>query len=184
MAAYFAARFFLVGATMLSAFSHDAGAQSRIVDSLDVNTGVSLAEWFTVGARYRFGQNNAGISMGSFPGGAGRFGNIAVFVTYYRHLFGHSRYTHQRPWFVKTAVSYHYQRYKYFEPPTQDGVVMGRLHVGCELNFSRRCGLSVSSGVNMGVYSHFTEFETPGRWFGPASLGIDALFFFRIKSKK
>jgi hypothetical protein len=162
--------------------------QRHVLDSVDVYTGISFPDWFTVGARHRFGQNNVGITFGSFPDYEGRFKSLMIVLGYYRHLFGHSKHTHQMPWFVHAGAGYYHiphqpLRYYYYEPHIQEHIVRARVYAGRDLNLSDRVGFSISYGINVIVYAEYDDMKDIHVPAAPVSGGLDVIFFYRFKGK-
>jgi hypothetical protein len=152
-------------------------AQPYSLDLLDFNAGLSTTDNINIGVRYHFNQNNIGVNVGTVLPEKG-FGLVAVSATYYRHLFGHSMYTHQRPWYVKSGVHYVYS-YSQLTPDkiSDTREVATRLHLGRDFNFSRQLGLTFSLGPMLIIFSEFYD-GTRSRPY--INGGFDILLFYRL----
>lgn len=166
----------LIGLFFISSL---AVAQPHFLDSLDVNGGLSTTDHINIGIRYRFNQNNIGVNVGTvLPERHIGFGLVAVSVTYYRHLWGHSKYTHQRPWYLKTGVHYEYARSQLTPREISDTrQIAARLYLGRDFNFSRQFGLTFSQGPRLMLFNEFYD----GTHTSPyIDWGFDFLLFYRL----
>ena len=160
-----------------------ATAQSPFFDSLDVNAGLSSTDHFNIGTRYRFNQNNIGLNIGGVPRVVNHNYNLVVVsLTYYRHLWGVSEFSHQHPWYVKPGIHYMKstsQLTRYNRASTSN--VEARLYLGRDFNITTDFGISLALGPTLRIYDRFynqSEGHYPFSWYG----GFDLLFYYRVKS--
>src|SRR5688500_15002827 len=86
-------------------------AQSDITKHFDLNVGASVTDGYNVGARYNFGQKALGVNFGGGLPYDGAW-QIISSVSYYHHLWGHSKHTKILPWYLKGAVHFNYAEHQ------------------------------------------------------------------------
>jgi hypothetical protein len=168
---------------------YSANAQSASADFLDLNAGISGTDGINIGARDHFNQSQIGFNLGTAPDFNGRFRRVMLSAAFYGHLWGKSRYSLQRPWYIKPGLTYHHIRYRgpvFYAHATNQGII--RLHLGREFYFAEDFGLSFSAGPN-GVFYYHSQ-DPNARDFRMIafpdyiSISADALIFYRLSANK
>jgi hypothetical protein len=153
-------------------------AQSEVVNHFDLNIGLSWTDMLNAGVRYNFGQNAVGANFGSeHPRDA--VWQIISSVSYYRHLWGHSKHTAIRPWYLKGTAHFYYTEYPITRPYSSNTQRAGvRLFLGRDFNISPRLAVSTATGPLLMFYQEGYE---NGRSKPHVLPGIDLMAFYRLK---
>jgi hypothetical protein len=154
-----------------------AFAQPEKTNHYDFNAGLSSTDATNFGARNSFGQNDIGVNIGGTLPTKGFFQVISS-ISYYRHLWGHSKHTGIMPWYCKAAVHFHYSESELtpgnFSHTRSAGV---RLYMGRDFNLSPRLALSSSLGP---IFIFFDEFYGRQRVKPHTEGGLDLMIFYRL----
>lgn len=144
----------------------------------DVNASLSITDAFNVGFRYGFGQNNIGVNLGgALPRGG--FWLVIPSVSYYRHLWGHSKFTDVMPWYIKGAVHFLYSESELTRGNTSATRHTGaRVYMGRNFNITPR--LTFSSAIGP-VYIFLNEYYGNQRVEPRVVPGLDLMIFYRLE---
>lgn len=171
-----------ISATLFSLFFFAAApvvAQHRILDSLDINAGLSGTDHNNVGLRYRRGQNSFGLNGSLWWRQNVGLSWAGVSATYYRHLWGKSAFAYQRPWYLKTGIHYSYHASELTPREVSSVRQAGtRFYLGRELNVSWRWGFSVAGGAAVTLWYEWYDGHRGSRPF--VEPGVDILAFYRL----
>ncbi len=157
--------------------NHTAFAQAEPGNHFDVNVSLSSTDALSIGMRYSFGQNDLGINIGC---GLPRRHAVLVIpsISYYRHLWGKSKYTEVMPWYLKAAGHFTYSESELTRGNISDTRRAGaRLYLGRDFNLSSRLVFSTAIGPILIV---FEEFYNNHIIRNRMTAGTDLMIFYRL----
>jgi hypothetical protein len=151
-------------------------AQSSTPHHFDVSAGLSATDAFNVGLRYNFEQNGVALNAGgSLSSGSWQ---VTSSLSYYRHLWGHSKHTAVFPWYIKSAVHFSYSKSEVTPGNLSDTRQAGvRLYAGRDFNLTSRLNFSTAIGP---VFMLFDEFYGNQRVKPHAQPGLDISMFYKL----
>lgn len=154
-----------------------SSAQPGVPNHFDFSAGLSSTEAINVGLRYGFGQNSVGVSFGSGLPTRGFWQAISS-VSYYRHLWGHSKHTLVLPWYIKGALHYSYSEVELtsgnFTHTRQAGI---RVFAGHDFNLTSRVNFSMATGP---IHIFLDEFYNNKKLKPHFLPGMDVVIFYRL----
>lgn len=152
-------------------------AQPALSNHFDLNIGLSTAEALNIGTRYNFGQNSIGVNVGGGLPSIGAW-QIIPSLSYYRHLWGHSRHTLILPWYMKAAVQYEYFESELTRGNTSSGRSAGaRLYLGRDFNITPRLNFSTALGPMLFLLEDYYGHRVPKPRLVP---GMDLSIFYKL----
>jgi hypothetical protein len=157
-------------------FLQSAIAQPGITNQFDFNIGLSITDGINLGLRDSFGQNQIGVNLGGGLPHDG-FWQVISSVSYYRHLWGHSKHTQIMPWYIKSAVHFNYSESELTHGNFSDTRNAGvRLYMGRDFNLSSQLGFSTAIGP---AFIFFDEFYGDQKVKPHTLAGLDLMIFYR-----
>jgi hypothetical protein len=125
-------------------------------ERVNVTAGIGVPEFLNLGMRYQFYfQNQAGISIGSFPAENERIFSFSG--DYYRHFAGLSDFAERRLWYLKGGLSF----LRNETTAAIDKFVFANLRIGRDLNISGRLGIELNGGISFRLLHH-ENLRAPG----------------------
>jgi hypothetical protein len=133
-----------------------APGKSTGQERVNVTAGMGVPEFLNLGIRYQFFfQNQAGVSIGSFPANDERI--ISFTGDYYRHFAGLSDFAERKLWYFKGGLSY----LRNETNAAIDKFLFANLRIGRDLNISGRLGIELSGGISFQLF-HDETLRAPG----------------------
>jgi hypothetical protein len=118
-------------------------AQERI----NLSAGVGFTESLNIGVRYQIKQSQVGLLVGSlFENLFDKSNTRRIYIsgTFQQHLFGLSKYSERKPWFLKLGTTYE----RAFSDVVVENMGYWNLAFGRDMNLSNRLGFAVSAGIS------------------------------------
>jgi hypothetical protein len=125
--------------------------------------GASFTEAYYLGVQYRIKQSELALNAGSyldFDRTTSRNYFVSVSPTFYQHLWGKSKKTDLKPWYLKVAATGTSYSYHPTTTSNQRGKVLyTKLHLGRDFNITKRLGFTISAGAYTELYrkSNFAD---------------------------
>jgi hypothetical protein len=122
-----------------------------------ISAGFGIMEFINLGIRFDTNRTGYEIYVGSIFDGGG--GNFIVGGNFYYHFAGESKFSHRKPWYLKSGIQYA----KYKTVSYTDKYMNLIIRVGREFSFTERIGYFLDAGPlfiiwhNPGAFS----FDTP-----------------------
>lgn len=134
--------FFIFSLSISSIFN--CSSQNKV----ELSTGAGLSQLLNIGIQYNFTEKfQSTIHAGILPLG-GVQGNVTSFTGGFCYYYtGHSEFTNQPAWYLKTGVSY----IRDDNESNLDKILLLNIQHGKVFNFSKRMGIRFEIGLGIGL---------------------------------
>jgi hypothetical protein len=132
--------------------SNGYGQRLTFKQRTQITAGLSTTDAANLGARYRIKQSQLWCNIGlSAIGRNNHF--ITVGPAFSQHLWGTSKKTDLKPWYLKlamTGVDYSLQTTRIFAERAQ--ILYAKVHLGRDFNITQRAGVTFSIGPSARIF--------------------------------
>jgi hypothetical protein len=136
----------------------------------NISAGYDQHQAYSIGLKYQRSQFQFALTYGTTRR-HDQYDEMKLYsISVYKHLFGKSKWSYRKPWFVRTGASFRDEVYY------QD--LFANLYFGRDINFSRYVGLAISCGPAFQVWLRRKQWSVvPQSFIQPR---LEFAIFYRI----